>query len=115
MSWSNNNRAHTSLWFYEKWHLKQKTVPFKDAGDWNTGFLIKAAANDGVEMIENKATAHAQMLDDVFTSLYRASYENGVSRQNAIDNMTTVLKDPSKTMKDLAGPVDLSYKFLGEV
>ncbi len=115
MSWSNNNRAHACLWFFEKWHLDRKTIPFVAAGNWQTSDLIKAATNDSVVIRENKARAHAQMLDDVFTSLYRAKYEEGISQDDAIESMFGVLNSKSKKMKDLGDPVDLSYKFLGEV
>lgn len=114
MSWSNNNRAHTSLWFFEKWHLEQKSSPFNPSGEWSTGFLIKAAAGEGAQMTDNKARAHAQMLDDALTSLYRAKYEEGVSQQDAIDGMYAVLRDTEKQLKDLGDPVDEAYQFLGE-
>jgi hypothetical protein len=114
MSWSNNNRAHTSLWFFEKWHLGQESSPFHPSGEWSTRFLIKSASGESVEMTNNKALAHAQLVDDAMTSLYRAKYEEGISQQNAIDSIYAVLKDPEKLLKDLGDPVDEAYHFLGE-
>ena len=114
MSWNKNNRAHTSLWFFEKWHHDRRDTQFIPAGEWETSFLIKSVAGDTPGAREKKALTHAEMLDGVFTNLFRASYEQGVDRDAAIDKMKAVLIDDSKRMKDLGDPVDECYQFLGE-
>lgn len=115
MSWSTNNRAHTSLCFFELWHQEQRDASFEEAGDWSTSYLIRAAAGDSAEMRAGKARTHAELLDGVFTGMNRASYEQGVDREAAVASMVEVLVDDAKQLRDLGDPVDEAYRFLGEV
>ena len=116
MSWDNNNVAHTNLWGFERWKLKDKTVTFKEAGEqWAVSYLIGGAAGEGQAMRNDKATAHATALDEVFTDFYHAGYEAGVTQASAVAAMSAILSDSSKFMKDLGDPVSDAYKFQGEV
>lgn len=115
MSWQKNNRAHACLSFFEAWHHDQKEVKFTPTGDWSTNFLIKSAAGETAAMRAGKAKTHAEMLDGVFTGLFRAKREAGVDRDAALGSMLAVLGDSGKKLKDLGDPVDASYRFIGEV
>lgn len=115
MSWSNNNRAHTSLWFFEKWQHNKRKAKFTPSGEWGTDFLIESATGESPEMRKAKAKTHAEMLDGAFTSLFNAKYEEGVTRKAAISAMVAILNDSSNKMKDLGDPVDSLYRFIGEV
>ena len=112
--WSNNNRAHTSLWFFESYHHGNATG-FDHAKTWTCGYLTGVVAGDGPEMIASKARAHAVLLDEAFTKLYRATYEPGVTQQETTLAFETVLTDTEKTIVDLAKVVDDKLKFNGEV
>lgn len=114
-SWQNNNRAHTSLWFFEMWHLDQRTAKFTPSGEWSTNFLIRSAAGESSDMRKDRVRTHAEMLDGAFIKLYRAEYEDGVDRDAALATMEAVLNDSGKTLADLGGPVDASYRFIGEI
>lgn len=115
MSWNRNNRAHTCLCFFEKWHHDRRDTQFNPTGEWTTDFLIKSAAGDTSDMRSNKARAHAELLDGVFASMFRAKYEDGFDQNMAIAQMNDVLSDSSKKMKDLGDPIDAAYQFIGEL
>lgn len=114
MTWNPAEPAHACLSFFEKWHHDHRSTLFTASGEWNTDFLIKSSANESQSMRDSKAAAHANLLDEVFTSLFRAQYENGVSKNAAIAEMETVLKDAAKKMKDMGDPVNAAYRFKGE-
>ena len=115
MSWSANNRAHACLWIAETWHHNQRDLGFDEVGNWKTDYIIKAVAGESANIRKEKANTHALMLDDVFTSFYRAVYENNKDQATAITDMEKVLQDDSKLMSDLAEAVDTAYRFRGEV
>lgn len=115
MSWNANNRAHACLWIFETWHHNQRDVGFDEVGSWNCDYIIKAAVGEGAAMRKEKADTHAVLLDDVFTSLYRAAYEANKDQASSIADMKGVLHDSKKTMSDLADVVDAAYRFRGEL
>jgi hypothetical protein len=116
MSWSANNKAHACLWQFETWHHNKKEESFTNTGNWQTDFIIKSAAGEPTEMRSSKATTHAELLNQVFTSLFKAKYETGYEEDDkAINAMEAVLKDSAKTMADLGVEVDKAYLFRGEV
>jgi hypothetical protein len=115
MSWEKNNKAHACLCIFEKWHHDKRDVPFVATGEWTTNFLIKSAAGDSAAMRRSKARAHAEMLDGVFSNLYRTKYETDVDRDTAVEEMFAVLIDKTKKLKDLGDPVDQAYQFIGEL
>jgi hypothetical protein len=115
MSWNANNRAHACLWLVETWHHGQRDAGFDEVGGWKTDFLIKAAAGESAAMRQGKVEAHAALLDEVFTSLYRATYEPGKTRTTALADLGTVLADSAKTAADLADVVDTCFRFRGEI
>ncbi len=114
MAWNSNNRAHACLWIFETWDLNERGTSFASAGAWSTEFLIRAAGG-GRDMTNSKARAHATKLDDVFRSLFGATYEADITSDRAIAAMTAILRDSTKTLGDLGDPVDDNYRFLGEV
>ena len=122
MSWNKNNRAHACLYFFSGFagigdaeHHDQRDAQFTPTGEWDTDFLIKSAAGESPDTRAAKARAHAELLDGVFRSLYRARYEEGFDRDSAIQQMHGVLNDPARKLKDLADPVDAAYQFIGEI
>jgi hypothetical protein len=115
MSWNANNRAHACLWTFEIWHKKQRDAAFDEVGAWNTDFIIGFAAGGSAEMRSQNAETHAEMLDEAFTSLFRAGYEASSDRSAAITAMTGILNDAANTVAELADVVDEHYRFIGEV
>ncbi len=115
MSWNSNNRAHAALWTFEIWQKKMRDSGFDEVGEWKTDFIIGYAAGGSTDMRSQNALVHAELLDEAFTSLFRATYEANIDRDTAINSMLAVLSDSSKTMTDLADPVDSLYRFIGEV
>lgn len=115
MSWNANNRAHACLWIVETWHHDQRNLGFDEVGAWKTEFVIKAAAGESADMRREKAETHAALLDDMFTSLYRAVYEAEMNQTAAVAAMQTVLANKDKTVADLADVVDECFRFRGEV
>lgn len=97
------------------WHTKQRDAGFEEVGAWKTDFIIGFAAGGSVQMHRQNAQAHAELLDEAFINLFRASYEANSDSPTAIDAMVAILDDSSKTMSDLADPVDEHYRFIGEV
>ncbi len=115
MSWNSNNRAHACLWTFETWHKKIRDAEFNEVGEWKTDYIIGFAPGGSSDMRRQNAQFHVELLDEAFINLFRASYEEGVDRDMAIEGMLAVLSDSSKTMSDLADPVDDFYRFIGEV
>lgn len=113
MSWNKNNRAHTSLCFFEMWD-KKVDVKFTTAGEWDTNFLIGFSAGESEETRAFQVKTHADKLDSVFISLYRATYEDGFNSDLAIASISNILSDKDKTLSDLGDIVDAAYKFYGE-
>ena len=115
MSWNSNNRAHACLWTFEIWHTKQRDAGFDEVGIWSTDYLIGFAAGGTDDLRKQNARTHTELLDEAFTSLFRAKYEAGSSRDDAVVAMLAVLEDNTKTVSDLADLVDAHYRFIGEV
>lgn len=115
MSWNANNRAHACLWIFETWHHKKNNLGFDEVKDWTCDFIIKSAAGESAAIKKKKAETHAVLLDNAFTSLYRATYEASNNQDSSIAAMETVLSDSTKTMSDLADVVDTAYRFKGEL
>lgn len=115
MSWNSNNTAHAALYSFEKWDHDISGISFKKAGEWKTDYLIGFAAGGSAEDRKNKVEAHARKLDQVFTALFHATYEDDFDRAKAISAMEEVLSGIDKTMGDLGESVDKAYKFRGEL
>lgn len=114
MSWNKNNRAHTSLCFFEIWNSKQTNTQFTAAGEWSTDFLIGFSQGESELLRAEQVKTHAQMLDSAFISLYRATYEKDFNFSLAIASISSVLSDKDKKLNDLGDIVDAAYKFYGE-
>lgn len=115
MSWSPNNKAHACLSGFEIWHHKQPGTTFVASGDWGTDFMIKAVPGESPDARTTKATAHAKLLNEAFTSLYGAKPEGNLSEDDAVGRLEAGLSDSSKKMRDLGDIVDDAYRFLGEI
>jgi len=114
MSWSSNNTAHAALYSFEKWDHDVSGISFKKAGEWSTDYLIGFAAGGSAKDRKNKVEAHARKLDQVFTALFHATYEDDFDRAKAVRAMEEVLSDSEKIMGDLGEIADNAYKFRGE-
>ena len=115
MSWIASNRAHACLWLVETWHHNRRDVGFDEVGSWKSDFIVKSAAGESAQQRADKVETHAALLDEMFTSLYRATYEPAKNKNAALSEMQTVLGDPANTMTELADIVDGCYLFRGEV
>jgi len=115
MSWNSNNRAHACLWLFEVWYCRQEDTPFEDAGTWGTDFLIRLGGGASGDFSTNTAQAHASMVDEAMSKIFRAKYEESKSASSSIAAMTIVLADNSKTMADLGVIVDEQFRFGNEL
>jgi len=112
--WSNNNRAHGCVWFFECYHHSRKTA-FLDAAEWKTSDLIGVVAGDGKDIVGDKARAHAILLDEVFIKLYGATYEPGITQIDATSSLEAALAGPDNKIVTVGEVADEKYKFIGEI
>ena len=115
MSWNSNNRAHACLWLFEVWYCRQEDTPFSEAGSWKTEFLIRLGGGASGDFATNSAQAHASMVDQAMSKIFRAKYEASKTTSTSISAMTAVLADSSKTMADLGEIVDEQFRFGNEL
>ncbi|MFZ5625502.1 MAG: hypothetical protein ACOY71_13935 [Gemmatimonadota bacterium] len=108
--WSRNNAACRTTWLTLR-VLDQTRKVFDDAGAvrmQDLGFWNPAATD---ALRRGAARALARQLDNVFTMIRGAKYENGKTSTAAVNAMVDVLVDGNKTIADLAAANDASYHF----
>lgn len=112
-NWSNNNRAHT-----QTWHcllvLDQLAASFPEAKSMSVNDLTFWSTAASAELRLQQAQAIAIQLDNMFTKIYRAKYEEGVGREDAVAALEGALSDGETTIPKLGEVADAIYQFLGE-
>lgn len=111
--WSKNNLACRSTWLALR-ILEQSKKTFSKSGDIAMKKLAFWSAADTSAIRTVKARTIAIQLNNIFTLTADAEFESGHDKISAIDDMTTVLTDATKTIADLAGVADENYLFFGE-
>ncbi len=114
-TWSNNNAACVNTWFcLSKKVLGQIDASFADAETMKMSelaFWNDVAPGDNVDI---EARALADMLTKLFTNMLGATYEPGQSYASAVESMTTMLTDRTRTICELAAVVDEVHHFTTE-
>jgi len=113
-NWNNNNLACITTWitFY---YMKQIQKSFADSADVKMNELLYWNNAASASMRTLQADALAANIDNTFTTIRGARYEDGSDQGKAISGMSAVLQDSSKSMTDLAKVNDDNYKFWHEV
>jgi hypothetical protein len=111
-TWSNNNAACVNTWFcLSKKVLGQFDATFAAAETITMDQLVywNAVAPDGNRQVE--AQSLADILTKLFTNVLGATYEPKQNYASAVNAMTTVLTDATKTVCELAAVVDELHHF----
>jgi hypothetical protein len=113
MKWSNNNRACKTVWTTLR-VLDQisKRRTFKTTGDLNIKDLTFFVGTD--ETVQVRAESLAAQMDNLFTELRGAAYEEDFNSKSARAAMVAVLTDGDLTVADLADTADDAFEFHGE-
>lgn len=114
-SWSRNNRAATTTWTTMKvlGQIPQNTV-FKDAGAFRVDELTFWGQFPTEDMRTVQIGSLCTQIDNFFRDVRGASYEEGVTPEQALTNLRDALSNPDNTLADLAGINDASYLFWEE-
>lgn len=117
MAWNINNTAHKALWATIRFDHRpeSKRVKFKDGGNWQLGFIIRAATGASAQDVKQKAEAYANKIDDFLTSFFGAKYENESNQQKALTALEDALINTENTLSDVGDIVDEHYLMIGEV
>lgn len=111
--WNNNNRAHTTTWMTLRLlHQGIGVFPGAGATGMKSLFFWNSAASAKMRGVQARSLA-AQM-DNIFRSIYGASYEAGKDSATAVADMVSVLLDGNKTVLELADTNDSNYQFWKE-
>tara|TARA_A100001015_G_scaffold319946_1_gene444611 strand:+ start:2534 stop:2890 length:357 start_codon:yes stop_codon:yes gene_type:complete len=112
-TWSNNNRACTTLWT-TLFTMHQLVTNFEDSGNLQIKDLTFYNPLNSSTLRMQEAGIVADHLDNVFRFGRGAVYERDVDRTIAITAMVNVLIDGEKLVSDLADVVDQCYLFWNE-
>lgn len=108
--WTSNNLACVNLWS-TLYIMKQHKKTFKKAGVLTMKDLLFYNPALTKEELEFEAEGIADFLDIVFKNTYGGSYETGINKTQAVEDMVEVLMDADMTMADLAATIDDDYNF----
>lgn len=111
--WSSNNSAHRTTWITLV-HLNQLNKSFDDSKNVKIDELTFWGHADSEEMRTIILNGLSIQIDNYFTKLRGARYENGSCRDNALEGMQEILGNSSKTVEDLAQVCDVHYRFWKE-
>jgi purine-cytosine permease-like protein len=113
-TWSKNNRACTTTWSTLV-VLDQIKDVFNDSGTLKIcdfTFWNRAASSNMKRLM---ASTLAIQMDNVFTMIRGAKYEDGITKDKAISDIVDILVNGDKTVLDLAEVNDNNYLFWQEV
>ena len=108
--WSSNNLACINVWS-TLYIMKQHDEVFKKAGDIEMKNLLFFNPLLTPGELRFEAEGIADFLDTVFVNTYNASYEEGLNRETALEDMVDILIDGDKTLAHLAEAIDEDYEF----
>ena len=111
--WSANSRACKTTWSTLR-ILNQLEETFAEAGTLKMKGLTFWNQSGSADNRESMARTLSIQVDNVFTLIRGARYEDGASKPKAIEGMLAILLDESKTVVDLALAADALYKFWKE-
>ena len=112
-TWNANNSAHRTTWITLV-HLNQLAKSFKDSKDVKMEDLTFWGHADSDSMRKQILEGLSIQLDNYFTRLRRARYEEGSDRAKALAGMQAILKEASKTVENFAQVCDDQYQFWRE-
>jgi hypothetical protein len=115
MAWSKKIRACKALYFSLQ-RTKQLSIftEFDEAKDMRMQDLLFFNQHTSSQLQKQEAIILAARLDNEFTGVYWAEYEDGKSRAIAISEMVEVLLKAANTVETLSDNVNENYKFLDE-
>lgn len=111
--WNRNNRACTTTWTTLR-VLDQNKKVFKDSGNVKMSELTYWNLTASADMRKLQATTLANQMDNIFRQIRRAEYEEGVTKEKAVNDMVNTLTTEEKTISHLADIIDADYLFWGE-
>lgn len=115
MAWSKKTRACKALYFSLQ-RTKQLSIftEFDEAKDIRMQDLLFFNQHGSSQLQKQEAIILASRLDNEFTGIYWAEYEDGQSRAIAISEMVEILLEADNTVETLSDTVNSNYKFSDE-
>jgi len=109
-NWNKNNDACTSTWVTLKL-LNQNDSNFTNSEKKKMNELTfwNSASTNDLRLIQAKTLAI--QMDNIFTQVDGAVYENDSNKEKAIDGIVNILINSEKTISDLAEVNDANYLF----
>jgi len=111
--WNPNNRAQTTTWI-TLLHLDQLSKTFNDSKDVKMDELTFWGHADSDAMRKIILEGLSVQIDNYFTKLRGAVYEDGSDMEKALSGMQDILKEAFKTVENFAQVCDDNYKFWQE-
>lgn len=112
-AWSNNNAAHQQTW-YSLVVLDQLAASFPEAESMTVADLTFWSGTASDELRRQQSVAISVQLDNMFTKVWKATYEAGADRDAALASLEGKLGRAETTIPELAAEADALYRFLGE-
>ncbi len=111
--WNRNHRSCTTTWTTLR-ILDQNNKVFKDSGAVKMSELTYWNQTASAEMRKLQTATLINQIDNIFRLVFRAQYEQGVTKEKALSDMSDVFTSATKTIADLAEIADTSYLFWRE-
>jgi len=108
--WNKNNLAHTNT-FLALRILAQTSETFDAAGSQQIKALSTWVAGESAPLRRARAKSLASQLHNLFSMVFRAKFESGVTKPGSIKAMADVLVNGDSTVCDLADTADAQYDF----
>jgi hypothetical protein len=109
-TWNKNNRACTTTWStllildqINAAFIDSSAIQIRDFTFWN-----KTGSSDMRNVLANTL---AIQMDNIFTIIRGAQYENGVTKETAINGIMNILSVGDQTVSDLAELNNRNYVF----
>ncbi len=112
-TWNGNNSAHRTTWITLV-HLNQLAKSFDDSNKVKMDELTFWGHADSDDMRKLILDGLSVQIDNYFTKLRGARYEDISDKDKALSGMREILKEASNTVEKFAQACDDHYKFWKE-
>ena len=115
MAWTTKKRACKALYFsLQRANQVDLLTEFDEAGKLKMKDLLFYNANSGDDLRKQEANILSFRLNNEFTEIYKAKYENDETVSSSIFKMSELMTKETKTVENLCDVVDSCYKFKDE-
>lgn len=112
--WNPKNLACVTLWTTLR-AMQQLNTNFKESGDLSMSDLTYFNNLSSGSFRSQEIQAVANQIDNIFRNGRGATFEEGITHEQAIFSMIGVLENGEMMVKDLAEVADHAYEFWHEM